>query len=171
MIKQWIFSVTAAAMLAALAEHMTPPGPVKKIGRLIQGLVLFFVVVQPVLGLDYGAAASALSQWRLDGSGYESSVETGSFFLMQRLIEEKTAAYIQDKAAQRGIDCRVEIVCSAEDAQSYPYPAQATVWGSFTPKQKEELSRLIEGDVAIPPSSQFFEEEGVEPSCSSEERT
>lgn len=171
MIKQWIFSVTAVAMLAALAEYMTPQGPVKKIGRLTQGLVLFFVVVQPILGLDYSTAASALSQWRLDSSGYETSVETGNFFLMRRLIEEETAAYIQDKAAQRGIDCRVEVVCAAEDAQSYPYPAQAMVRGSFTPKQREELSRLIEGDVAIPPSSQFFEEEGVEPSCSSKERT
>lgn len=163
MIKQWLVSVTAAAMLLALAEHMTPQGTVRRISRLTQGLVLFVVVLQPVKRLEDGSLSAALSEWRMSLSGYEVSVETGSFCLMKELIEAQTAAYIQDKAAQLGIQCDVQVVCSSEEeGQTYPCPERVTIRGALSAAEREQVSRLIESELALSPQAYYFEEEGAE---------
>ena len=39
-LREWLLSVTAAAILCALAQGLIPPGPVRRVGRLTAGLVM-----------------------------------------------------------------------------------------------------------------------------------
>ena len=53
LLRQWLVGVTCAAMIIALADSLTPPGTVRKVGKLVGGLVLLLAVLQPVLTFDY----------------------------------------------------------------------------------------------------------------------
>ena len=47
-IKDWIISVTAAGLIGAAAITLTPPGNVKRITRMIAGLVIVIAVIRPL---------------------------------------------------------------------------------------------------------------------------
>ena len=49
LLRQWLVGVTCAAMIIALADSLTPSGTVRKVGKLVGGLVLLLAVLQPVL--------------------------------------------------------------------------------------------------------------------------
>lgn len=49
-IKEWLLGVVAAALVVSMARAITPEGTVKKIGRLVGGLLLLLAAVRPLLG-------------------------------------------------------------------------------------------------------------------------
>ena len=156
LIRNWLIGVTVAAMLAALADCLAPEGAAKKVGKLAGGLLLMVAVIQPLLGLDYTALSGVLADYRLEASGYSSDLETENLRLMKIIIEEQTAAYIQDKAAELGMPCTAEVTCQAEEDGSF-YPASAVVYGELSQSQQDQLCRIIEGDLAIPAENQRYE--------------
>ena len=160
--KDWLLGVTAAAMLLAMAEGLTPKGTVRQIGKLTGGLVLMVAVLQPILKIDYGAMSGALSRFRDDLGIYEAEPAEENFQLMKSIIEARSAAYIQDKAADLGIQCQAEIICTAGSTEEYPYPAAVIVEGRLTQEQINRLRTLIEGDLAIPVKDQTYRQEGGE---------
>ena len=160
--KDWLLGVTAAAMLLAMAEGLTPKGTVRQIGKLTGGLVLMVAILQPVLKVDYGTLSGSLSRFRDDLGIYEAEPKTENLQLMKSIIEAKSAAYIQDKAADLGIMCQAEVACTADSEEEYPYPAAATVTGDLTEAEISRLQILIEGDLAIPVQAQTYRQEGGE---------
>ena len=103
LIRQWLVGITCAAMIAALAEGLAPPGAVRKIGRFTGGLVLLIAVLKPVAAVDGQTLSRALAEYRLDLSAYSAQLEEENRGLMKSIIEEQTAAYIVDKAASMGL--------------------------------------------------------------------
>lgn len=157
--KDWLLGVTACALLVALAEQLTPKGTVRKLGKLTGGLLLLVAVLQPVLKVDYGSLSAALSQYRDDLGGYEAQPTVETARLMKTIIEARSGAYIQDKAAGLGLTCRAEVECDWDSEGSYPYPARVTVWGELTEGERARLTALIEADLAIPAQAQRYERE------------
>lgn len=160
--KDWLLGVTAAAMLLAMAEGLMPKGTVRQIGKLTGGLVLMVAILQPILKIDYGTLSASLSRFRDDLGIYEAEPKTENFRLMKSIIEAKSAAYIQDKAAGLGIECRAEVTCTADSEEEYPYPASVVVKGALTEEEIRRLRVLIEGDLAIPAQAQTYQQEGGE---------
>ena len=161
-LKDWLLGVTAAAMLLALAESLMPKGAIRRIGKLTGGLVLMAAILQPVLKLDYPTLAGSLSRFRDDLGAYEAEPKTENFRLMKSIIEAKSAAYIQDKAASLGIQCRVSVTCGAQTEEEYPYPTAVTVEGELTDADIRQLRLLIEGDLAVPVQAQTYRKESGE---------
>lgn len=156
LVRSWLIGVTAAAMAVALADSLAPDGAVKKIGKLAGGLLLVVAILRPVVGLDYAAMSGILTDYRVEAEGYSSALETENMLLMKTIIEERTGAYIQDKAAELGMVCTAEVTCQA-DEDGNPYPASVIVYGELTQGQVDTLSRTIEGDLAIPEQNQQYE--------------
>lgn len=156
MLKQWIIGITCAALIGALAEALAPPGRVKSAGRLAVGLLLLLAVVKPLGVLDYSVLAGALAEYRPDGTACEAALEEKSGAVLKAVIEERTDAYILDKAKTLGMDCTAEV--------TYYYgpdgevrPEAVVVRGEFTEDQQGELSRALEGELGIPAQQQSFE--------------
>lgn len=156
MLKQWILGITCAALIGALGSALAPAGRVKKAGRLAAGLLLLLAAVKPLGGVDYDALAGALSEYRPDGAAYEAALEEKSGAVLKAVIEERTNAYISDKAKTLGMDCTAEV--------TYYYgpdgevrPEAVVVRGEFTDNQQGELSRALEGELGIPAQKQSFE--------------
>ena len=58
-VREWLLGVLCAAVLAALADRLSPQGAAGKIGRMAGGLLLLIAVVRPVVQADLSALASA----------------------------------------------------------------------------------------------------------------
>lgn len=156
MLKQWILGITCAAMIGALAEGLAPPGRVKRAGRLAVGLLLLLAVVKPLGGLDFDALAGVLGAYCPDRGAYEAALEEKNGAVLKTIIEERTNAYISDKAKTLGMDCAAEV--------TYYYgpdgevrPEAVVVRGEFTESQQGALSRALEGELGIPSARQSFE--------------
>ena len=109
LIRQWLVGITCAAMIAALAEGLAPPGAVRKVGRFTGGLVLLIAVLKPIAAVDGEALGRALAEYRLDLSAYSTQLEEENSARMKSIIEEQAAAYIVDKAASLGLSCQVQV--------------------------------------------------------------
>lgn len=99
--REWLLGVTAAAILAALAEGLMQEGGPKRVGRLVCGLVLLAAVFRPAAELTLPAEGGL--------SGYSAQIEeqadrlrTDTNDWMKLVIEEQCAAYVMDKAAELG---------------------------------------------------------------------
>lgn len=159
LMRQWLTGITCAAMIVALADSLTPSGTVRKIGRMVGGLLLLTAVVKPVLGVDFSVmAASSLHLELEEGIGEKTNLE-----LMKTIIGEKTGAYILDKAEELGFPCKEVAVTCAVGEGDVPYPAAVTITGPLREDQQRELGRRIEADLAIPAECQTYESGGERP--------
>lgn len=155
-LKDWLLSVTAAALAVALAQAVTPEGTVKKIGALVGGMVLLLVMVKPVLAINPEELADLTADYIPQGAGEISQGEQ----MMKSLIAQKTSAYIVDKGAALGVACEAEVTVQADES-GWPVPWSAEITGPFTPEQHAALSKALEEELGIPPTRQRFTEVGT----------
>lgn len=155
-VREWLLGVLCAAVLAALADRLSPQGAAGKIGRMAGGLLLLIAVVRPVVQADLSVLASAsLPVWEEIGEAAWAETDMG---LLENIIGEETGAYILDKAEELGIPCtRVEVTCEEKDG--VPYPSSVRISGPIGEAQRRALSRTIEADLAIPADRQTYESE------------
>ena len=148
--REWLLGVTAAAILAALAEGlMQEGGP-----RLVCGLVLLAAVFRPAAELTLPAEGGL--------SGYSAQIEeqadrlrTDTNDWMKLVIEEQCAAYVMDKAAELGITCQVRVTCTQEEAGVF-LPWRCSVTGDLAQEEQEQLVREIQSDLDIPAQRQEY---------------
>lgn len=152
-LKDWLLSVTTAALAVALAQALTPEGAVKKIGALVGGMVLLLVMVKPVMSLDMEALTALTGDYTAQNWEENDQGEQ----MMKSLIAEKTSAYIVDKGAALGLACAAAVEVEP-DGSGWPVPWTAEISGSFTPEQRAALGKILEEELGIPASRQSFRE-------------
>lgn len=150
-LRGWLTSVIYTAMVIAVAENMAPPGGMKKIISMTGGLILLVMLVKPLgnmemkfLSLQYDSYASRVEERQAD-------LEKDNLREMEGIIQQRTAAYISDKAKRLGLDCQVTVRCKAGEG-GMPYPDSVTVQGTVS----EELKQWIEEELGIPTERQVF---------------
>lgn len=158
-VRGWLLGVTAAALVLALAETLAPEGGAKKVCRLAGGMALLLAAAGPLAGLlDGGLPARAADGWRDRAERYELELEEKNDLFYLSIIEEETAAYVMDKAKEFGFDCQAEVTYGY-DEDGVPRPWEVTARGTWTREQREQLSRLLEEELGVPPRRQFYHEE------------
>lgn len=162
LLRRWLVGVTCAAMIIALADSLTPSGTVRKVGKLVGGLVLLLAVLQPVLTFDYSAMAIAATDYQAAFGSYDLELEETNLDLMKTIIAERTGAYILDKAEAFGAHLeRVTVTCRVGTGDM-PYPAAVVITGTLDEAQRRTLTRQIEADLAIPADRQTYESGDLE---------
>ena len=155
-LSRWLTGLTCAALMAALAGALMPPGPVRRVGQFTLGLVLLAALLSPLLPIQGDALRRALAEQRLELDQYQAELEEESRTAMKAIIEEQCAAYIQDKAEALDISCTVQV--EAEEGEGgRPLPRRVTVNGPLTEEQKAELAALIEAELAVPAEEQTYD--------------
>ena len=157
LVRQWLLGVACTALLMAVADSLAPAGSVKKVCRMAGRLALLLAAVGPLLRLDIGVLDNMLEEYRTAVRSYEKTLEEQNNLFYQTIIEEETAAYIVDKAEEMGISCQAEVTLSY-DENGVPCPWEVTAWGTWTDETREELARLLEDDLGVPPQRQHYEE-------------
>ncbi len=157
-IQQWILSVTAMSVLAALSQMLMPEGPAKQGGRLVCALLLFVVIVRPVLRGNVEDFLSSLNDYDARYSEYSAELQRTDQSLTADIIARETAAYIEDKAAQSGCRCSVSVQC--EERDGVPIPSALTVSGALSQEQQNTLLELAEQELGLSRERISFTEEG-----------
>ena len=154
-LREWLTSIVVVTLLLSVAQMLVPEGSIRRVASFAGGLILLVALLRPVLGAD-------LERLRLDLDGYERELQNareelssaGDTEVAER-IAERTAAYISDKAASLGINCRAEVTTAAgEDGVPRPDRVELSCGKSAA------LSAYIAEELGIPEERQVFHGDG-----------
>lgn len=153
LIRSWLTQVICAALIAAAADGLMPKGPIKKVGALICAMVLLCVILRPVVDWSVSVPETSLSEMREQSQMWHEQLKLDSEAMLKTLIEQQTAAYISDKAANLGATCQVEVACVQRDGMWFPQTVHIT--GQLDGEQRRKLTSVIHSELGIPPECQF----------------
>jgi len=150
-LRTWIIGIAGAAVIASICMAVTPDGKVKKVVALVCGLVIMLMLVNPVIGFDYGIFSQSYAQFRGQAEGISLEMTDFNEKLTGLIIEEACQAYILDKGTQLGIhDLTVQVsVRQSGDGYWYPYAARLT--SAADKELRDQLGRIIHTELGIPP--------------------
>ncbi len=155
-LRNWLIGIVAAAMLVSVLDALLPKGGSGKIAKLAGGLVLLLAVVQPLLQIQGETISDGWEDYKEELSQYSNDLEIAEENLMEGLIAQQSATYIQDKAMTMGITCTAEVETSP-DEDGNPLPYAIVITGALTQGEQEQLTQIIATDLAIPAQRQTYQ--------------
>jgi len=161
-LRGWLLAVVSVSLLCAVADALMPPGAVRRVGRLVCGLVLIGAILSPLAELDVDGGQRWLDGYFASVQGREAELEETVNSQMKVIIEGEYAAYIVDKAAELGLDCTARVECRASEDGLY-LPARTEVIGSTTADTQKKLIQIIAEDLGVPAQSQIYVDKGEVP--------
>jgi Stage III sporulation protein AF (Spore_III_AF). len=156
LIKSWITGVAAASLIAAILIALSPPGKSRKITIFASGFMLIVAMIKPVIGFDYSTFSSSVMQYGTMGQEYSVMLKEKNDSMLKRIIEERSAAYISDKATNLGMENITVKVGSEKGDGEYPYPYDVHVKAKYSISQKKALSDYLESEFGVPVSRQYW---------------
>ncbi len=150
-LRGWLTSVIYTAMVIAVAENMAPPGGMKKIVSMTGGLILLVMLVKPIGTIELEFLQLPYNSYVYSVEKRQDELEKDYLKELKGLIEQRTAAYISDKAKRLGLECRATVLCEVGE-EGVPYPHRVTIQGTVS----EELKQWIEEELGIPTERQVF---------------
>lgn len=152
-LREWLTSIVVVTLLLSVAQTLMPQGTIRKIASFTGGLILLAALIQPVLDADLGRLELDLGEYEASISRRRAELDTAEKEAMAELIEERTAAYISDKANTLGLSVEVRVEAEA-GADGVPAPFSVRLKGP----RSEELAAYIEGELGIPRERQVWHE-------------
>ena len=152
-LREWLTSIVVVTLLLSVAQTLVPEGSIRRVASFVGGLILLAALLRPVLGAD-------LERLRLVMDDYEQALQeareelasSGETELTER-IEERTAAYISDKADALGLEVSVRVKAAAgPDGVSLPDRVELT--GPYS----RELADFMARELGIPAERQVWHE-------------
>lgn len=152
---RWLAAIIAVSLLCAVADSLMPSGPVKRVGRLVCGLVMAGALLSPLARLDMAGGTLWLDSFLASVQSWEAELEETVNSQLKTVIEQQSAAYIVDKAAELGLSCRARVECRLSEDGLY-LPVRTEVTGAMTADVQAKLIRMIREDLGVPDSSQIY---------------
>lgn len=153
--QEWLLAVLSACILCAVAESLMPAGPVKRVGKLVCGLVLLCAFLSIAGGLDLEESHAWAQQWKSGLDVEKENLQDQLNEEMKVIIEEKCEAYIVDKAAQKGLACTARVSCRLEG--ELWVPEEVWIQGGLSAEEKQWLRECIQEDLGVSPDRQIYE--------------
>ncbi|MBP3509711.1 stage III sporulation protein AF [Oscillibacter sp.] len=152
-LREWLTSIVVVTLLLSVVQTLVPEGSIRRVASFVGGLILLAVLMRPVLGTD-------LERLQLDLGGYEQELKNAREELassreteLTERIEERTAAYISDKADALGLKVAVRVeATTGPDGVSLPEKVELT--GPYS----RELADFMTRELGIPAERQVWHE-------------
>ncbi len=154
-VRSWLLAVIAVSLLCAVADALMPQGAIKRVGKLVCGLVLIGAVLSPGASLDVEEGQRWLDSCLSGAEWREEELKNEVNSQMKTIIEQEYAAYIVDKAAGLGLTCTVQVECALSEDGLY-LPVRTEVAGPQTAEVQAQLIRIISEDLGVPDSAQIY---------------
>ena len=155
-IRSWILGLTAASIIAAVLISLSPPGKSRKITAFAAAFMLIVAMVKPILSFDFGTFQSSALQYGVLAEDYAALLEEENYRLMRVIIEDRSSAYISDKAINLGMEDITVTVLTQKGDDGYPYPNEVFIEAECTAAQKTSLSNYIESEFGVQKSKQHW---------------
>lgn len=151
-LREYIFSVTAAAVICAVLTHISAgAGKSSGIIKLLSGLFLALTVIRPITDIQIDELTDYTLRIEEDA---QQAINTGEDFAQESLatiIKQETQAYILDKASVLGAEIRIDVVLD-DDA----IPKEVYIQGAVSPYAKSKLQKIISEDIGIAKEYQIW---------------
>ena len=154
----WLLSILSVSLVCALADALMPPGAVRRVGRMVCGLVLMSAILSPLVDLDLEGGSRWLEDYLAAVEQRETELEKQVDEGRKAIIAERYEAYILDKAAQLGLSCTVEVECRTEE-NGVCLPERVRITGALSAQEKVQLAELLEEELGVAPEEQIYIEE------------
>ena len=152
-LKNWIIGITMTAFALSLAETMISQESIRKVLRLVGGVLLLAVMARPLLELKG-------QEWEISLSGYIQETaqlsESLAVYNNEQLAEGiagELEAYISDKAKELGVEG--EVFVYMEVKEDVPLPAGVKLNMPF----HQELSEYIGAELGLGREEQIWQED------------
>lgn len=152
-LRQYVISVTAAALICGVITSMVKKGGAGELIRMLCGLVLSITVLYPISGLHLDSLSFDLSSSVQEGERTAAQGEKITRQSIADIIKSETEAYILDKASALGIDLRAEVLLGED---TIPVPVGVILTGAASPYARGQLTDAIEKDLGIPKENQLW---------------
>ena len=153
--KTYLLAVAAVALLCSFVQSLVPEGSARRAATLAAGLLAAIVILRPIMALRTDDFAAAISRGMMTEEIARTQIETDNRDAIAAIIKEKCEAYIWNKAEREGVAVQsVEVTLTGDG--SYPTPNGASVVGKYTKGQRENVTRWIEENLAIPEERQSW---------------
>lgn len=148
-IKGYLVAIVAACMLTVVASVLVQKSPLRKIVRLIGGIMILLVAVTPLLRLDMSQIVDYLqgSEYSFDTSAVKQTWQSQ----LSEHIKQTTETYIENEAGRLGATVQATVTLTEEE---YPVPCHAVLIGTVDADQMEALSEYMETSLGIPRTEQ-----------------
>lgn len=154
-VRSWLLTVIGASLICALADALMPPGAVRRVGRLVCGLVLLGAILSPLTQLDLPGGQRWLEDYLASLEAREEDLTETVNSQMKVIIEREYAAYIVDKAARLGLTCDPRVECGLSEEGLY-LPVRVRVTGALTEEERARIAGMIAEDLGVPESEQLY---------------
>ena len=156
-LSELVRTLSVGAVFCAVVLLLIPEGSEKRSVKLICAVMMTILLIRPLRELDWERLTELLTVQRLQVSDIAQSADDLSRELCSSIIREETEEYIWDAARRLGIT-KLGVRLRLNDAEGLPCPWSIDITGSYTAKQKEELSLLLEGELGIQRERQTWSE-------------
>ena len=157
-VRGWLLAVIAASLLCALADALMPQGAVKRVGKLVCGLVIMAAIVSPMVDLDVEEGRRWLEECLTGVELRAAELEDTVGGQRKAIIERECAAYIVDKAAELGWTCTARVICEPGEEGLF-LPVRAEVSGPLPDSAQARLREILSEDLGIPAEAQLYSKE------------
>ena len=152
-LREWLASVVTVALLLTLAQTLIPEGTVRRIGSFAGGLILLLALLRPLTGGEPIRLERKFESCRQEIEDRRQELQQAGDEALAAIIEERTAAYISDKAAELGASVQVRIGTET-GTDGIAVPVSAELEGAYS----EALSAYMEQELGIPRERQVWYE-------------
>lgn len=147
----YVIRLSALSMMVGLLLPMVSEGTPKLLLRLVGSILLTVTALSPLTDLRF----PELSEWdvscALQGEAAAAAGEALAQESRNTIIQQRTAAYILDKAAALGAQITPEV-----ELDSHGLPRSVMIRGDLTGQQRQRLSGIMEEDLGIPKEKQTW---------------
>lgn len=153
-LRQYILSVTVAAMICALVQQLLDKkGTAATIGKMLTGLFLTFTVIHPFANLHLMELGNFTMSFDHEAASAVAQGQALSKNALRESITKRTEAYILDKARQLDLKLTVEVTVSQDDI---PIPERVRLKGNVSPYAKARLQSILVNDLGIAKEKQIW---------------
>ena len=131
--RAWLLGIVLTAFASGLARQLAPQGREQAMVRLAGGL------------LDWEGPAREAGAFQIRTEEQAAVYRKNQQQVLSAIIEDRTEAYILDKAKQLGLACRVEVTAAVGES-GIPLPDRVVIGGPYS----RELAVCVEEEVGIP---------------------
>ena len=149
---EYVLSVISASMIAAIiCSFFDGKTGICSMVKLVCGLFLTFVVVNPLVELDFSRVTDHLEQFSLDGQDAAAVGENMAREAEADIIKAGVQAYILDKAKFWGTQLEVEVVLDQENI-----PVGVELEGKISPYARARMEEAITENLGISKEHQLW---------------
>ena len=153
-VRTWLLGVVLTSLAGGLARQLAPQGKEQSMVRLVSGLLLALAILRPLAGSGWEGLEIPAGNFSLQSREQAEVYRKNQQEALSAIIEEKTEAYILDKANRLGLDCTVRVTAAAGES-GIPLPRSVTVRGAYS----SALAKCMEEEVGIPAQNQIWLED------------